>query len=195
MSLRTCYSKLIMRPYCGKIKPTTWSYGTIQVLSYNSLVIARQNVPITSILTNCTLGSWKDFDVDFSVIGSKEMIWKTSYECIWLWNYVWNGIIVIRSEHNGCRRFSKFRCDRFHGKRDITKSKSGLHDRNCKQSGLLPRTCCYWHRTSREHIVIHGVCLHKPQDFIIQCIPRSTVHQWQWIPHLCLLLLGYQPRC
>ena len=29
----------------------------IQVLQYNSLVVARQNVPITSVLTNCTLGS------------------------------------------------------------------------------------------------------------------------------------------
>ena len=52
----------------------------IQVLSYNSLVFARQNVPITWILTNFTLGSWKDFDVDLSLIGSKEMIWKTCFE-------------------------------------------------------------------------------------------------------------------
>ena len=44
-----------------------------------SLVVARQNVPITSILTNCVLGSWKDFDVDILLIGSKEMIWKTCF--------------------------------------------------------------------------------------------------------------------
>ena len=51
----------------------------IQVLQYNSLVVAHQNVPITSVLTNCTLGSWKDFDVDLSLIGSNEMIWKTCF--------------------------------------------------------------------------------------------------------------------
>ena len=54
----------------------------IQVLSDNSLVVADQNVPITSILTNCTLGSWKDFDVDLSLIGSKEVIWKTCYDTL-----------------------------------------------------------------------------------------------------------------
>ena len=56
--------------------------NSIQVLSYNSLVVAYQNVPITSILTNYTLGSWKDFDVDLSLIGSKEIIWKICYD----WN-------------------------------------------------------------------------------------------------------------
>ena len=52
---------------------------TIQVLWCNSLVDARQNLPITSIFTEFTLGSWKDFDVGLSLIGSKEMIWKTSF--------------------------------------------------------------------------------------------------------------------
>ena len=46
---------------------------------YKSLVVARQNVPITPVLTNCTLGAWKDFDVDLSLIGSEEMIWKTCF--------------------------------------------------------------------------------------------------------------------
>ena len=42
----------------------------------------HQNVdlPIMSILTNCTLGSWKDFDVDLSLIGSEEMIRKTYFD-------------------------------------------------------------------------------------------------------------------
>ena len=59
-----------------------WVYGQfqIQVLSYSSFVVARQNEPITSILTNCTLGPWKDFDIDLWLIGSKEMIWKTCYD-------------------------------------------------------------------------------------------------------------------
>ena len=33
-------------------------------------------MPITSILTNFTLGSWKDFDVELSLIGSTEMKWE-----------------------------------------------------------------------------------------------------------------------
>ena len=50
----------------------------------NSLVVARQNVPITLILTNFTLGPWKDYDVDLLLIGSKEyvkkkpVLWKTT---------------------------------------------------------------------------------------------------------------------
>ena len=62
-----------------KVINTNPSYSPIQVLSYNSLVVARQNVPITSILTNCTLDSWKDFDVDLSLIASKEITWKTCF--------------------------------------------------------------------------------------------------------------------
>ena len=53
---------------------------SILVLSYNSLLVSRQNVPITSILANCTLFSWNDFDVDLFLIGSKEIIWKTCFE-------------------------------------------------------------------------------------------------------------------
>ena len=50
---------------------------TIQVVWYDSLVVARQNVPITSILTDFISGSWKDFDGALSLIGSKEIIWIT----------------------------------------------------------------------------------------------------------------------
>ena len=40
----------------------------------HSLVVIHQSVPITSIsiLTNFTPASWKDLDVNFSLIGSKE---------------------------------------------------------------------------------------------------------------------------
>ena len=43
----------------------------IQVLWYNYLVIARQNVQIASILTDFRLGSRKDFDAALPLIGSK----------------------------------------------------------------------------------------------------------------------------
>ena len=59
--------------------PKHSTFKSIQVFLYNSLGVARQNVPITSILANYTLGSWKDFDVNLSLIGSKDMIWKTFY--------------------------------------------------------------------------------------------------------------------
>ena len=49
------------------------------ILWYNSLFVCHQNVPITSILTDFTLVSWKDFDVNFLLIGSKEMIWISSF--------------------------------------------------------------------------------------------------------------------
>ena len=59
---------------------TPWDFElAIQILSYNSLFVAYQNLPITSNFTDCTLGWWKDFDIDLSPIGSKEMIWKTCY--------------------------------------------------------------------------------------------------------------------
>ena len=48
-------------------------------MRYNSLLVAHQNVPITAILTDFTLGSWKDFDVGLLLIGSKEMIWITCF--------------------------------------------------------------------------------------------------------------------
>ena len=57
-----------------------FSFNRFKFLSYNFLVVVRQNVPITSILADCTLGSWKDFDINLSLIGSKEMIWKTCYD-------------------------------------------------------------------------------------------------------------------
>ena len=37
----------------------------IQVIWYNSLAVTCQNVPVTSIFTDFTLISWKDFDVGF----------------------------------------------------------------------------------------------------------------------------------
>ena len=46
-----------------------------------SLVFVCPNVPITSVLTYFTLTSWKDFDVSFSLIGSKEWL-VTSYDII-----------------------------------------------------------------------------------------------------------------
>ena len=46
--------------------------SSIQVMWYDSVVVGRQNVQITSILTDFTLGSWKDFDVGLSLIGSKK---------------------------------------------------------------------------------------------------------------------------
>ena len=65
------------------VKVACWNWKNyksrpIQVMWFNSLVVSRQNQPIMSILTNFTLRSWKDFDVGLSLIGSKEMIWKTS---------------------------------------------------------------------------------------------------------------------
>ena len=33
-----------------------------------------------SILTESTLGSWNDFDVSILLIGSKEIMWTTSFE-------------------------------------------------------------------------------------------------------------------
>ena len=41
---------------------------TCEVMWYNSLVVARQNVQITSILSDFTLGSWTNFDVSLSLI-------------------------------------------------------------------------------------------------------------------------------
>ena len=55
-------------------------HDPIQVMWYNSLIIDRQNLPITSILTEFTLGSWKDFDVGLLLIGSKEMLRITSFK-------------------------------------------------------------------------------------------------------------------
>ena len=62
-----CHSKNILPP-------------PIQVVRYNSLIVACQNVPITSILTDFALGSWKYTDVGLWLTGSKEMIWKTSFD-------------------------------------------------------------------------------------------------------------------
>ena len=56
---------------------------SIQVMRYNSLIVAGQNVPVTSIF-HFTLTSSKDFEVGLSLIDSKEMIWITSYEYCWV---------------------------------------------------------------------------------------------------------------
>ena len=40
--------------------------------TYNNLIIAYQNVPITSVLTDFTLGSLKDFDVGISLFHKNE---------------------------------------------------------------------------------------------------------------------------
>ena len=45
----------------------------------NYHVMANQNVPITSIFTDFTLGSWEDFDVGLTLIGSKEIMWITFF--------------------------------------------------------------------------------------------------------------------
>ena len=47
----------------------------IQTISTNSLFVARQNSPITSIDTEVILSSWKELADALLVIGSKEMIW------------------------------------------------------------------------------------------------------------------------
>ena len=47
----------------------------IKTFPYNSLLVARQNAPITSINTEVILSSWKGFDAGLLLIGSKEMIW------------------------------------------------------------------------------------------------------------------------
>ena len=66
-------------------KYDTIEFTVIWLKLYNSLVVACQNVPTTSVLTNFTLGSWKDFDVGLSLIGSKELTWKTSFDSTQRW--------------------------------------------------------------------------------------------------------------
>ena len=51
-----------------------------QTMQYNSLVVARQNVPVRSIHTDVIPNSWIDFDVRFLLICSKEMVWIRSLE-------------------------------------------------------------------------------------------------------------------
>ena len=46
----------------------------------NSLVVARQNVPITFIHSETTLSYWIDFGARFLLIGSREIIWIVSFE-------------------------------------------------------------------------------------------------------------------
>ena len=53
-------------------------------MRYNSLVLTHQNVPVTSILTDFTPNSRKHFDVRLSLIGSKEIIWITSFDNIFM---------------------------------------------------------------------------------------------------------------
>ena len=53
-------------------------------------------VPITSVLTNFTLGSWKHFGVGLSLIGSKEIIWKHLSSVVFL-NLNQNGKKTVNS--------------------------------------------------------------------------------------------------
>ena len=48
---------------------------SIQVMWHMSLIVSRQNVSITSIITGFTLSLWKYFDVSLLLIGSAEMMW------------------------------------------------------------------------------------------------------------------------
>ena len=50
-------------------------YPPIQTIPYNSLFVARQNAPVTSIDTNVILSSWIEFDAGLLFIGQEEMIW------------------------------------------------------------------------------------------------------------------------
>ena len=60
---------------------------TIQAMWYNSLIVARQNVPIMPILTDFRLGLWKDLNVDLYLIGSKEIIRITSFRKLKLFKW------------------------------------------------------------------------------------------------------------
>ena len=51
-----------------------------QTMWFNSLVVARQNVPITSIHSETTLSKWIDFGAHILLIGSKEIIEIVSFE-------------------------------------------------------------------------------------------------------------------
>ena len=52
----------------------------IQVVRCSPLVLARQKVPITSVHSDFTLDSWKDFDVRLLLIDSKEFMWITYFQ-------------------------------------------------------------------------------------------------------------------
>ena len=53
--------------------------SAIQTMRYDSFLVTCRSVPITSIFTDFTLGSWKDFDEGLSLISSWEMTWKTCF--------------------------------------------------------------------------------------------------------------------
>ena len=66
-----------------------WENIFIQAIWYNSIIVACPNVPITSILTDFSLGSWKDFDVGLLLIGSRRndrntavSNWYNWYNCL-----------------------------------------------------------------------------------------------------------------
>ena len=62
-------------PSVGNLGSATLNYyKRFKLCDIEFLAVAQQNVPIKSILTDFTPGSWKDFDVGLSLIGSKEMI-------------------------------------------------------------------------------------------------------------------------
>ena len=51
-----------------------------QTIWINSLIIARQNVPITFIDSETTLSEWIDIGARLLLIGSKEIIWIVSFD-------------------------------------------------------------------------------------------------------------------
>ena len=84
-----------------------FDFFMIQVIRYNSLIIARQNVLVTSVLSNFILDLWKDFCVGLSLIDSKETIWKNSFGVPKNYNsycYIWvkfYWITITLLSHNG----------------------------------------------------------------------------------------------
>ena len=62
-------------------RQTNWKYNlpSYAIGNNSSVVVACQNVPITSTFTDFTAGPWKDFDVDRSLIGSTDLIWITYF--------------------------------------------------------------------------------------------------------------------
>ena len=98
------------------------------------------NVPITSILTDFTQGSWKDFDVDLSLIGSTEMIWKTSFETTLL-SYLPAG---KQSEGLGTKLFARLNYCQLVKKTLILISSNKIPTYNTK----IPQMVLHWNFSS-----------------------------------------------
>ena len=56
------------------LKSKTWQLSERRIRLLSIQVMWYKNGPIISVLTDFTQGLWKEFDVDFSLIGPKEMI-------------------------------------------------------------------------------------------------------------------------